>query len=334
MSDIAVIDIAGFLSGADLATAPKEVEAAASSIGFLQVVGHGIPAGPIDAVYDAMARLAALDPSAREHVLTGGHPYRGLHRNTDDTGAVRQERFLVSRFDDPLQAVEGGVDPAHADFFSPNLWPELDGFREAVTTLFGMTRGLARRMMGLFAVALGLPVDWFEPMIGIDASTFAANHYPPRPPAGDDCSTRVLFAEHADGNTLTLLHQRGTYNGLQIQPLDRGGEWIEIPVVDDAFVVNIGELMTRWTNDAWPSTRHRVMSSPRDGDARTTLTTFHMPSLDAVVAPLVVCGGDVAAHYEPVTPYQWERRFIKQGYGRQALTMGTKVQEFIEALPG
>ncbi len=91
--------------------------------------------------------------------------------------------------------------------------------------------------------------------------------------------------------------------------------------------------MTHWTNDHWPSTRHRVLASTDPAGSRTTLTTFHMPALDAVVAPLAVCGGRDDPHYEPVTPYEWERAFMARNYQSRALEVDPKVRDFLEALP-
>jgi isopenicillin N synthase-like dioxygenase len=330
--EIPVIDIEAFLAGTDLTTAPRAVEAAASSIGFLQIVGHGVPAAPMNAVYDAMARLHGLPESVKQGYVSEGHPYRGFHMNRDSQGRVRQERFLVSRFEDRADAIAGGVPAELSDFFYPNIWPAVDGFRDAVSGLFTITNALAGRLMGLVAVALGLEADWFDDMLEPNASTFAINHYPPRAEAARDGEPELLFAEHADGNTLTVLHQRGTYNGLQVQPLDEPGVWIDIPVVDNAFVINVGELMTRWTNDHWPSTRHRVLPAAGSGDSRTTLTTFHMPALDAVVAPLETWGGKEDPHYDPVTPHEWERAFMARQRDRQALKVDPKVQDFLSAL--
>jgi isopenicillin N synthase-like dioxygenase len=332
VNEIPVIDIEGFLAGEDRRAAPAAVEAAASSIGFLQVVGHGVPEARMDAVYDAMDRLHALPEETRREYVSEGHPYRGFHMNRDEAGRIRQERFLVSRFEDEAEAVAGGVPAQYADFFYPNIWPAVDGFREAVTALFEATNALAGRLMGLVAVALGLPETWFDGMLEPNASTFAINHYPPRMAAAGGGEPALLFAEHADGNTLTVLHQRGTYTGLQVQPLDEAGAWIDIPVVDHAFVINVGELMTRWTNDHWPSTRHRVVPALGPGDSRTTLTTFHMPALDARVAPLEVCGGADDPHYEPVTPYEWERAFMARNAARRALEIDPKVQQFLKSL--
>jgi isopenicillin N synthase-like dioxygenase len=309
--EIPVIDIEGFLAGEDMTTAPRAVEAAASTYGFLQIVGHGIPAAPMDAVYDAMDRLHAQPEAVKRTYVSQGHPYRGFHMNRDSQGRVRQERFLVSRFDDRAAAIAGGVPPELSDFFYPNIWPELDGFKDAVSGLFTVTNALAGRLMGLVAVALGLDASWFDPMLEPNASTFAVNHYPPREDEAGTGEPELLFAEHADGNTLTILHQRGTYTGLQVQPLGEPDTWIGVPVVENAFVINVGELMTRWTNDHWPST---------------------MPALDAVVAPLEVCGGKDDPHYPPVTPYEWERDFMARNSKRRALEVDPKVQQFLESL--
>ena len=332
MHEIPVIDIEGFLAGQDMITAPRAVEAAASTYGFLQIVGHGIPAAPMDAVYDAMDRLHALPEAVKRTYVSQGHPYRGFHMNRDSQGRVRQERFLVSRFDDRAAAIAGGVPPELSHFIYPNIRPELDCFKDAVSELFTITNALAGRLMRLVAVALGLDASWFDPMLEPNASTFAVNHYPPREDEAGTGEPELLFAEHADGNTLTILHQRGTYTGLQVQPLGEPDTWIGIPVVDNAFVINVGELMTRWTNDHWPSTRHRVLPAEGPNDSRTTLTTFHMPALDAVVAPLEVCGGKDDPHYPPVTPYEWERDFMARNSKRRALEVDPKVQQFLESL--
>jgi isopenicillin N synthase-like dioxygenase len=332
MEKVPVIDIQGFLQGTDRVAAPGAVEAAASSMGFLQIVGHGVPDGPMDAVYDAMDRLHALPEEIKQRYVSQGHPYRGFHMNRDSGGRIRQERFLVSRFEDKADAIAGGVAAEYADFFYPNIWPEIEGFKAAVTGLFQVTNALADRLMSLVAVALGLRANWFDGMLEPNASTFAINHYPPREGQAGESEPALLFAEHADGNTLTILHQRGTYTGLQVQPLDRPGEWVDIPVVDGAFVVNVGELMTRWTNDHWPATRHRVLPAEAPDDRRTTLTTFHMPALDATVAPLEVCGGGDDPHYDPVTPYEWERAFMARNSSRRALEVDPKVQQFLESL--
>ena len=246
MSEIPVIDISSHLAGGDSRGAAAAIDAAATEVGFFQIVGHGFDERCLDAVYEAVSALHRLPESIKEGLISpSGHPYRGVHLKRDETGIVRQERFLATRYDDPDEAIANGVSPELADFFDPNVWPdEVPAFRDAVRELFVQSQQLGHRMMELFALAFGLDADYFDPSIEPNASSFAVNHYPARG-APLDVDPTVLFAEHTDGNTLTVLHQRGDYEGLEVQRLDRSDEWIPVPVRDDAFVINLGELMTR-----------------------------------------------------------------------------------------
>jgi isopenicillin N synthase-like dioxygenase len=307
---IPVIDISSFLAGSDLVTAPAQVDEAATRSGFFQIVGHGIDTELLDAVYRQARLLADEPPETRAGLLSPvGHPYRGLTSVRDSRGVICSQRYHASHFDDFDDAVAHGVPAEFADFFSPNVWPDLPGFRDDVLALFTRTQALSAQLMRLFAVALGLPIEYFDPLVEPNSSSCSINYYPPRHEPLVENPT-VIFDEHFDGGTLTVLHQRGTYEGLQIRTLT--GEWFAVPVVPEAFVVNMGELMTRWTNDRWPATRHRVIASTDPEGYRTTLTTFHLPAVDAVIGPLPVHDGLSDPHYEPVTPYEWERRFIKK----------------------
>jgi isopenicillin N synthase-like dioxygenase len=316
---VPVIDVSRFLSGTDLATAAREVDAAATRSGFFQIVGHGVDMSLLDAVYDGAVRLSQEPDEVRAALASpSGHPYRGLMSERDALGVVCSQRFHASRFDDAADAARNGV-PGHlADFFAPNVWPELPGFRASVDALFTKTQRLGGELMRLFAVALGLPIAYFDPYLEPNASSCSINYYPARH-ASLETDPTVIFDEHFDGGTLTILHQRGTYDGLQIRTLD--GDWFTVPIVPDAFVINMGELMTRWTNDRWPATRHRVIAAVDPEGHRTTLTTFHLPAVDTPIAPLASQGGDDDPHYDAVTPYDWEARFIKKTYAERQYTV-------------
>lgn len=335
MHTIPVIDIGDFLAGGDGAAAASAIEHAAVEVGFFQIVNHGVPATDLDAVYDGMYGLADLPLDVREALIARtGHPFRGLHLNRDAGGEVRQQRFHAGRFDDADAAVEAGIPAPLADYYQPNSWPsEVPQFEPAVRNLLGRTQVLAGQMMRLFGIALGIGADGFAGVVEPNASTFAVNHYPARHAPLDKVPT-VVFDEHADGNTLTILHQRGDYEGLEVQRLDSGDEWVPVPVRDDAFVINVGLLMTRWTNDHWPATRHRVVAAADPDAQRMTLTTFHMPALDTVIAPLPAWVGDDGPHYEPITPYEADRELIRRKYRAASETthFDQKVYEYSASL--
>jgi isopenicillin N synthase-like dioxygenase len=310
--EIPVVDIEPFLAGRDGTAAAAAIEAAATHVGFFQVIGHGIPRSTLDAVYSAAHRFAALDTDTKER-FRSPHPYRGVHLRPDSTGAVRLERFLAARYDDPAAAAAAGIEPHLADYYYPNVWPTTPiEFTPSVRALFNRTQELGSALMRLFTLALGLDTDGFDPLVEPNASSFAINHYPSAPVApSDGTEPTLLFHEHADGNTLTVLHQRGDYEGLQVDRLDRPGEWIPVPVREDAFVINLGKLMSRWTNDHWPATRHRVVAPTVPGHQRTTLTTFHMPALTTTIAPIAKFVGADGPHYEPLTAYDSEKASIR-----------------------
>jgi isopenicillin N synthase-like dioxygenase len=316
---VPVIDISAYLGGADPAATAAEIDRAATSSGFFQIIGHGVDMALLDAVYDGAVRLSHEPPEVKAALASpSGHPYRGLMSERDSRGVVCSQRFHASRFDDAADAARHGVPEPYADFFAPNVWPRLPGLRTAVTDLFTETRQLGGKLMRLFAVALNLPIDYFDPYLAPDSSSCSINYYPARH-APLESDPTVIFDEHFDGGTLTILHQRGTYEGLQIRTL--GGDWFNVPIVPEAFVINMGELMTRWTNDRWPATRHRVVAAADPEGHRTTLTTFHLPAVHTPIAPLPTCGGTEDPHYEPVTPYEWESRFIKKTYAERRYTV-------------
>jgi isopenicillin N synthase-like dioxygenase len=184
----------------------------------------------------------------------------------------------------------------------------MPGFRATWRRYAEATRELARTLMSLFAQALQLPADHFAAPFAKDVTLFSANFYPPQPARADH--EDVLLVPHADSGGLTVLHQRGDYEGLQIRGLD--GEWITVPLRDDAFVINIGHLLSRWTNGRYPATVHRVVAGPTPANQRQSIAMFFLPSVDTVVAPVPTRVGADGPRFEPVTAYDWQRQFMEK----------------------
>jgi isopenicillin N synthase-like dioxygenase len=313
--DVPVLNVSPILSGdapADLIAAVRD---ACTRVGFLQIIGHGIAPQVLDAVYASMQAATQLPDSTRLALASpDNHPFRGWFSAREKDGRLLRERIEVQRFDNAAEAIAAGVDPTYADYFPSNVWPsEVPGFETAVRTCFDQTRHLGDRIMSLFACALDLPADYFTPFLEHDVSCLAVNAYPAQPAASSaNTGMRTLFKEHTDSGTLTLLHQRGGYDGLQIQLLD--DSWITVPIRPDAFVINLGDLMARWTNGRWLSTRHRVVAAADDRSSRMSITTFHLPAVDAIIAPLASCIGPEGPKFEPVTPYVWEAAYLDRLY--------------------
>jgi isopenicillin N synthase-like dioxygenase len=124
---------------------------------------------------------------------------------------------------------------------------------------------LAARIMRVFAVALKLPADFFNPFISAPVSALRALNYPtlstPTKPG------QIRAGAHTDYGSLTILLPQADSRGLEI--LSPNGSWVEVPPHENSFVINIGDLMARWTNDRWVSTVHRVVMPSADSHSRS-----------------------------------------------------------------
>ena len=122
-----------------------------------------------------------------------------------------------------------------------------------------------------------------------------------------------MAGAHSDYGTLTVLHIEDAPGGLQVET--PGGRWIDVPAVPDAFVINLGDLMMRWTNDRWISTKHRVRCPPAEVSdrSRMSIAFFHQPNYDAVceVIPTCLKPGE-APRYPAITSGQhWLDKTLK-----------------------
>ena len=322
VSDIPVVDVSSAVAGGDLGVSAQAIANACRAVGFLQVVGHGVEASLLDNVYSSAAEVMAL-PQAQKAALApaDGRRFRGLHQDWHaESGRIVFEQFEVNRFDDAAAAIAAGVPAQYGNYFRPNIWPsQVSGLRQQWLDCFAATTDLGLRIMSLFAVALGRSPKHFDSDMALGVHNFGVNWYPPQP-AGRARPTRVLVP-HSDSGVLTLLHQRADYAGLEVRLGD--GTWVQVPVRSDAFVVNIGQLMARWTNGRWQATPHRVRAAEDPSSSKTSIVTFLLPAVDTVVTPLT--NGDEPARYEPVMVYDWESVFLaeldiikqKEGLGKR-----------------
>ena len=133
------------------------------------------------------------------------------------------------------------------------------------------------------------------PISALRALNYPEQLVPPKP-------GQLRAGAHTDYGSLTILLPQEGSKGLELMTPD--GQWTPVPPVPGAFVINIGDLMARWTNDRWVSTLHRVVNpSPEDGGMarRQSLAFFHQPNWDAEITVLDACLNEgEAAKYAPV----------------------------------
>lgn len=250
----------------------------------------------IQGVWDAAAAFFAQPPAVKARVAApfAGYPYGWLGPEREalarsrgqDTPPDLKESFNGG----PLAVPPGITDPdALAFCYQPTLWPDLSGFRPAWEAYYRAMEDLAARIMAVFAAALNLPQDHFAPCIGQPISALRALHYPA---TGAVQPGQARAGAHTDYGSLTILLPQPGSRGLEINGPD--GAWHEVPAPPGAFVINLGDLMQRWTADAWVSTLHRVVAHPGQ-PARQSLAFFHQPDWGAQIVPL-----DGSDRYPPV----------------------------------
>ncbi|MCL2395275.1 MAG: hypothetical protein FWC87_11370, partial [Acidimicrobiaceae bacterium] len=274
-------------------------------LGIIQVVGHGVPQAVIDDFHDQAAEILAQPRAAKIPLASPtGHPYRGWRQWPDDFGRLELERFSIGMYDNVDEALAAGLDPKYsADYAHPNVWPDSQpGFRYAARTYHAAAVGLARRVIRAYALALEVDPEVFPLGDGPDHTQFTINNYPTwthGTVTTDDAVSdeeKLLLLEHADGSAVTVLHQRGDYEGLQGQQAD--GTWRTVPLVPGALQVFSGYLLARWTNGVLRPGRHRVVA----GGTVTRLSSgvFWHPRVDTVVEPLAPFVGADGSDYDPV----------------------------------
>ena len=275
---IPVIDV-GAAEAGDRAQL-EAVRTATEEFGAVQVVNDGVPQDLVADLSARAGRLLSL-PRAEKAKLASAHAYGGWRQWPDDFGRLELERFNVAQFDDIDAAREAGVAEEHLGLFAhANLWQTDDpGLRDAALAYIEASRGLANRMLGLYAAAQGLPAGSFG-LGTLPHLRLTVNDYPtwtyPETAADED---KLLLLEHADDSAVTVLAQQGDYEGLQVE--GTGGVWIPVPVIPGALQVFSGQLLARWTGGRLRPGRHRVVAGGTV--TRRSMAVFVYPALETVI---------------------------------------------------
>lgn len=299
---LATFDLAAFeaANGAGRADKAAALDAICRESGFLVLTGHGVPTSVIEGVWDAVNRFFAQDPLDKAKVAPHflGSPYGWIGPLKEALAAskgVETPPDLKESFNGgPLVVPEDARADAMAFCYQPTPYPDLPGFRDAWDTYYAEMEALAARIMAAFAAALKLPEDHFNDAVRHPISALRALNYPATQEVPEADQQRA--GAHTDYGSLTILLPQPDRGGLQVE---QGGAWVDVKAPEGAFVINIGDLMARWTADRWVSTLHRVVAKPHQ-PARKSLAFFHQPGWDVEISPLD--GSDI---YEPINsgPY-------------------------------
>jgi len=250
---IPVIDVARLRNGtpAEQAKIAQALGDAARHVGFLYVTGHGIPAHFFDDLLE-VTRAFFAQPLEKKMAV-----YIGKSRNHRGYVPIGEEVFYAGS-KDHKEAFDLSIDLPSSDpdylagnpLLGPNQWPSIEGFKEAVDAYYTATLAFGRVLLRGFAAAMGEHPSAFDSLVTKPPSQLRLIHYPYNAEAKDS----VGIGAHTDYECFTLLHP--TAPGLEV--LNGAGEWIDVPPMPGAFVVNLGDMMELLTNGEFVATSHRV----------------------------------------------------------------------------
>ena len=277
-TSVPIVDISGLRSPdrAERDRVATEIGRAARDVGFFYISGSGIDESLFDRLLESTKEFFALPVEEKMRSYIGlSRCHRG-YVPVGEEGVEAGTPDLKEAFDTALDLPADDPDYlAGNPMLGPNAWPEVPGFAEAVTAYYEAMLEVGQRLLWAFAVALGEDPDVFSRHATKTPSQLRLVHYPYNADAKDGQG----IGAHTDYECFTLL--KPTAPGLEV--LNGAGEWIDVPPVDGAFVVNIGDMLELWTNGAFVATSHRVR---KVAEERYSFPLFFNVDYDTEVKPL------------------------------------------------
>ena len=283
---VPVIDIASLRDGSDPGSVAQALFRASHDVGFLYVTNHGVdPQLLLQA--RTLARAFFHQPDQTKQALGISDKHRGFlsmgaARMQDTVQPDLKESFIWGHED-----AQGHVLEDHP-LRGANRWPtSMPALRPVALEFAAQADRLARHLLEGFARGLGLTPGFFLQKSAHPMSRASFVYYPPQD--GNSDGTRFGVAPHTDFGMLTILCQDDV-GGLQVQ--DTQGQWQDAPPIPGTLVVNVGDLLARWTGNACRSTPHRVIN--RSTRERLSLVFAFDPDPDTLIDPKqVVASGSV-----------------------------------------
>ena len=283
----------------------KDFFSAYNKYGFGYIINHGIEKTLIEQLFQVSKQFHSQPLSEKMRVALD-HNHRGyiaINTSTDVNSKLadvkkpnQSESFMMMR--------EDKSELPDVYLSGPNQWPKLENFKEVLEKYTCNMTKLGRNLMRLALLSSG--VKDLSVMQSLDTPTIWLRllHYPPI--SKNSPSDLYGSAPHTDFGCLTILAQ-DEIGGLQVQT--REGEWIDVPKLEGSFVVNVGDMLSRYTNGLLRSTPHRVIN--KSGKERFSCPFFFDPHTNAVVQPLKGTG---KPKFSPINFGEFLREELEASY--------------------
>ncbi|KAJ7946017.1 2-oxoglutarate and Fe(II)-dependent oxygenase superfamily protein [Quillaja saponaria] len=278
----------------------KEIGSACKQWGFFQVINHGVP----------LDKRQRIEASARQFFSQSFEEKRKIRRDavkvlgyydTEHTKNVRDWKEVFDFTVEEPTLVPASLEPDDKQVTQwYNQWPECPpDLREACQEYAQEMVNLANKLMELIALSLGLPAKRFHEFFIDQTSFIRLNHYPPCPSP----HLALGVGRHKDAGILTILAQDDV-GGLEVKRKS-DGEWVLVKPTPDSYIINVGDIIQVWSNEAYESVEHRVMVNSKK--ERFSIPFFLNPAHYTMVKPLE----ELTNEQEPAKyrAYNWGKFF-------------------------
>jgi isopenicillin N synthase-like dioxygenase len=318
---IPVVDLADTHGGdpSTLKRAAWEIHKACRETGFFYVSNHGVRQALVEGQFTWARRFFDLPMEEKMSIdlkksksAAGYAPIARQALDSQNTNAkasppdLKESFYFADELPDDHPFAAAGMRG-----FGNNQWPRsLPGFREQMLAYQAALRKVGDHVLSLIALSIDLPAEHFVPFYDVPMKNVRLIRYPPQP--ADALFNQIGAGAHTDWGGITLLAQ-DNLGGLEVANV--AGEWLEAKPIADTFVVNLGDLMARWTNGLYKSTMHRVRNNRANKD-RYSIPFFYSPRPTAVVTCLPTCT-DAAhpARFAPCTVREHMDEMFRRSYG-------------------
>ncbi len=309
---IPIIDISPLISNEKNQVLIKQtacqMKDACRDVGFFYITNHHIPDSHIDSLMAAVKDFfdLSLEEKMKIHIDKSN-----IFRGYTPLG----EELTNGKYD-WHECVDYGPNPKNSridniqKLTGPNQWPgNQNTFKMILKKHMKLMSELGKRVTQGLSISLGLPKNYFWPFMNESHNYMRISKYPPIFNDQNKASGNGI-GSHIDYGFLTILLQ-DKVQGLEIK--DSDGQWFKAPIIPGTFLINIGHMIQRWTNDYYRATVHRVVS-PKD-KARLSIPFFFEPNYDAVIEPIgKFCTDSNPIKYSPLHFGDYLEKTFKTSY--------------------
>jgi len=345
---VPTVDVSAFVQDSsdseERARVVRETRTACEEVGFIQVIGHGIPDATIEGLTMAMDWFFALPPDvkcgyipAEPDIVGYSAPKAWSLAGSMGVAPANQMNDFFEGFNLSKSAAEFGELDLPREFYTDTMWPKDELFQTRVLSYFHEASRVAKVMMEIFVEALA-PVDTdLVSLFDHSLENMRLNNYALDEGEIELDGDLTGMGEHTDFGLVTVLWA-DQVDGLQV--LSQDGTWHDVQPDDGALLINIGDLLARMTNDSWSSTLHRVKPPIVAGRVRRRRSAafFFEANADASIGTLEKFVDPMVApalYESPVNVGNHIRaKFRGSAYGTSVPTVGTEADRAAAARVG